>query len=250
MIEIEFPLNDFIEVKYNNSKDNDWPTPSPFNLRFSKRRLKDDESNAISGCGIYLISSNDTKEVVYLGMYRKINGNIIQDRWGRHLQTITGRGFNIGLGGQSNPNRRQTVLLNSIQAPELRKAIENAYSYSLNDRFRDTGYSTTPNRLRFASENWDSFGTANDREILDSLTFWFLRIRLPNNSDDAAKEVKTVEKSILKQFKPVCNREYKHSYHNEKRKYNSINSVTEAVRKAVKMVTRQDITYRIKLTNT
>lgn len=248
MIEIEFPLNDFIHVTDVISKDGGWPTPSPFNLRFiSSRTLADDRASAISGCGIYLISSNDTEEVAYLGMYRPIDGNIIQDRWGRHLQTITGRGFNIGLGGQGNPSRRRTKLLEGIQAPELREAIENSYSYSRDDRFRDTGYSTTPNRLRFASEKWKSFGPAKGSDILGSLTFWFLRIRLPNNSQDAKREVKAVEKRVLEQFKPVCNHEYKHACHNEQRKCNSITSITEAVREAAKMETKQDITYRIKL---
>lgn len=180
-------------------------------------------------------------------MYRPMSGNIINDRWGRHLQTITGRGFNIGLGGKKNPSNRRKILLEGIEAPELREAINHAYSYSLDDRFRDTGYSTTPNRLRFANENWKLFSPMNGNDILGNFTFWLFRIRPPINSEEAKREVAAIEKQVLQQFKPVCNDVYKHDLHSKLRSDNSIELITKSIRECAKFETGSDITHMIKL---
>ena len=245
MIELEFPLSDFVQVTALEPRDSDWPVASPFNLRFTSRQLSAAQAAAISGSGLYMISNG--LEVVYVGIYRPALGNIIADRWGRHLQTITGRGYNIGLGGR-NPDARKKELLNAVDADDLRSAIEFAHTYSQKDRFRDTGYNTTPNRLRFASENWNLFGTADGSDILQSLTFWLLRIRGTNVPGQAASEVQAIEKRILRSFKPVCNKEFKNDIHAELRIRNTIPAITDAIRDAANEITGQDISHRIQLT--
>lgn len=247
MIEQHLSLNDFIQAKEIPSKDINWPSNSPFNLKFKCKKLNDEQKTSIKGCGIYLISCNNTGEVVYIGMYRPIAGNIINDRWGRHLQTITGRGYNIGLGGKNNSTARRANLLDGVEVSELREAIDHAFKYSLKDRFRDTGYSTTPNRLRFASENWSFFGPANGNNVLDNLTFSLFSIRLQSNSEEASREVESIEKKVLKQFKPICNAEYKHFLHEKMRSNNSIDLITEAIREGAKIETGQDIAYKVTL---
>lgn len=244
MHELLFPLCDFIEVKTLQPKDTGWPEPSPFSLRFTSKRLTEVQAGAISGSGLYMISTGT--EVVYIGLYKPASGKIIADRWGRHLQTITGRGYNIGLGGR-NPTTRRAELLNAVNAEGLRRAIDYAYTYSQQDRYRDTGYNTTPNRLRYASENWGSFGTAQGSQILQSLTFALLRIRSTRTPDQAADEVKAIEKAILQEFKPVCNDEYNHVAHAALRPNNTVSSITAAIRQAVTERTGQDITHRVQL---
>ena len=244
MLELNFPLFDFVQVKALQPKDIGWPEPSPFNLRFNSRRLKEVQAGAISGSGIYMISAGP--EVVYIGLYKPASGNIITDRWGRHLQTITGRGYNIGLGG-TNPAARRDELLNAVSAEKLGQAIDHAYEYSQQDRYRDTGYNTTPNRLRFASENWGAFGVAQGSEILQSLTFWLLRIRGTRVPGQAADDVKAIEKAILQSFKPVCNKEYDDVVHAPFRPNNTVLAITNAIREAATARTGEDITYRVQL---
>lgn len=244
MLELNFSLQDFIEVKAAPSRDIGWPIPSPFNLRFASRRLTDVQSAAISGSGLYLISKGP--EVVYVGLYRPLRGNIIADRWGRHLQTITGRGHNLGLGG-SDPSTRRAELLGAVSSPGLLQAIDHAYTYSQQDRYRDTGYNTTPNRLRFADENWGIFGGAQGEEILRPLTFWLFRIRNSEIPDQAAREVKALEKGVLRLFKTVCNNEYIHAAHASLRPQNTVQSITSTIRKAAIATTGHDITHRVQL---
>lgn len=244
MIEQNFALHDFIQVSSLPPKDVGWPVPSPFNLKFKSQELTDEQSTAISGSGLYMISKGD--EVIYVGLYRPQKGNIIADRWGRHLQTITGRGYNIGLGGR-NPEARRDELLDSVSADGLRQAIEYSYLHSREERYKDTGYNTTPNRLRFASENWDIFGQDESARILRSMNFWLFRIRVAATQEAAAKDVKAIEKSVLGSYKPVCNKQYIHSAHAALRRHNTVNALTEAIRSAALTTTGQDVTHRLLL---
>lgn len=241
MIELKFPLNDFIRVQNNPSRDTNWPTPSPFTLSFHKKALNPEHLAAISGSGIYLISSNE--EVVYIGSYKPTNGNIIADRWGRHLQTITGRGYNIGLGGKSSPEARRQKLIQSITADTLQEAVRNAHDHSCAERFKDTGYSTTPNRLRFASENWITFETAEDEKILQPLTFTLLRIKTPATQTEADHKVIEIERLLLQKHIPICNKEYNHIKHNQFRQHNTTDAITATLRSCAIKITGEDITH-------
>lgn len=238
-------LCDIIQVKSLPPRDVGWPTPSPFTLRFTSQPLTGAQSAAISGAGIYMISRG--AEVAYVGSYRPEMGNIVADRWARHLQTITGRGYNIGLGGR-DPAARCRTLLAAVGEEALRHAIRNAFIHSQPDRFRDTGYNTTANRLRFASENWDVFGAAQGLEILRPLTFWLLRIRKAPDPKVAAEDVKAIEKAVLREFKPICNKEYDHDKHNACRPINTISAVTDAINQATEARTRDGVTHLVQLT--
>jgi len=242
MIEQTFSLIDFIEVTSHIPKDTGWPTPSPFNLRFKRKAtLTPSQTAAITGTGIYLISSPN--EVAYLGSYRPMNGDILADRFERHLETITGRGYRIGLGGKANPNKRKDDLLSAIAAPDLRQAILSAFDHSRDARFKDTGVNTTPNRLRFASENWQLFGAEHSSRILAPLTIQLLRIRPAASQEQASREVRTIEKMVLETNKPLCNKEYLHSLHEGLRASNTAEIVIERVRQTAHQVTGSDITY-------
>lgn len=68
----------------------------PFNLNF-KSTIKDDRAN---GPGVYLISYKDSP--VYLVIFQLFRRNsIFNDRWLRHIETITLRGERVGFGANS-----------------------------------------------------------------------------------------------------------------------------------------------------
>ena len=77
----------------------------PFNLTFNTT-IKDNRAN---GPGVYLISFKGIP--IYFGSYRPFNrGNIFNDRWLRHIETITLRGHRVGF-GNANADMHQDQFL-------------------------------------------------------------------------------------------------------------------------------------------
>lgn len=240
MIKKTYLISDFLDVSVQGGGDQAWPTPSPFNLRFKKKRSQTvDQAAAISGAGIYLISV--TTEVAYLGSYRPIDGDILSDRLERHLETLTGRGCRIGFGGQKDPAKRLAAFLASVTEPGLRQALINAHEYSSKQRFRDTGVCTTPNRLRFASENWHLFGAEEPARVLEPFTFRLLRIRRAASQEQASREVRDIERLLLSTHRPLCNHEYKHAKHADMRSSNQVQAIVDRIRQVALQVTGSDI---------
>lgn len=234
------PLTDLIVAAARTpAKDAAWPTPSIFNLDFQVAHGAAHIAEALRGRGLYLISYGP--EVVYLGKYRPEEGRIVADRWGRHLQTITGRGHQIGLGGQRNPEARLDRFLQAVAAEGLRQALHNALQHSRLERFRDTGCNTTPNRLRFASEHWAHFGTAGSETILRGFEFRLLQIRSPEDEASARKAVGDIEDDVLGQWHPACNDEYVHAADAGRRAASTAHALVEAVRAAARVHTGHDI---------
>ena len=235
-----FPLSDLIIVETKTpTKDTAWPTPSIFNMNFRGTHRVAQIAEALRGRGLYLISYG--QEVVYLGKYRPEGGKIVADRWGRHLQTITGRGHQIGLGGAGNVQARLNKFLQAVAAEGLRQALCNALEHSRLERFRDTGCNTTPNRLRFASENWANFGTAGPETILRGFEFRLLQIRSPNDVALARQVVGDMEDDVLSRWHPVCNDEYVHQFDAQRRANNTPQALIEDVRRVALVQTGHDI---------
>jgi hypothetical protein len=72
----------------------------PFNLSFEIIKEKTDD---FSGPGIYMITFKE--EVIYIGSYSSKNNKIINERWDKHIQTLTCRGYRIGFNSKSNMAR-------------------------------------------------------------------------------------------------------------------------------------------------
>lgn len=241
-----FPLSNLIVAETKTpAKDTAWPTPSIFNLNFRSGSGAAQIAEALHGRGIYLISYG--QEVVYLGKYRSDEGNIVADRWGRHLQTITGRGHQIGLGGASNPQARLHKFLQAVASEGLRQALFNALEHSRLERFSDTGCNTTSNRLRFASDCWANFGTAGPETIMQGFEFRLLQIRSPQDAALARNLVGDMENDVLKQWHPVCNDEYDHQIDAHRRADNTPLALIKAVREAALVHTGRDIEYLVHL---
>ncbi|MEA9983541.1 hypothetical protein QN374_17005, partial [Herbaspirillum sp. RTI4] len=120
---------------------------SPFNLKFVC-------CQNLTGPGIYFISFNS--QVIYVGKYQPLNGDIFVDRWLRHIETITLRGYRVGFGESNNPEEKLRRLGEVIGNNSLRESLQHTYDHDLR-RFRDTGVVTSKNRVRFADENWNEF---------------------------------------------------------------------------------------------
>lgn len=246
MQERRFPLSNLIVAETQTpAKDAAWSTPSNFNMKFRSGSGAAQVSEALRGRGLYLISYE--QEVIYTGKYRPDEGKIVADRWGRHLQTITGRGYQIGFGGKSNPEERLDKFLQAVAAEGLRQALCNALEHSWRERFRDTGCNTTPNRLRFASENWAHFGRAGPETIMQGFEFRLLQIRSPQDEELARNVVGHMEDDVLKQWHPVCNDEYDHQKDALRRPGNTPQALIEAVRAAARVHTGHDIEFLVHL---
>lgn len=243
MDEVQLGWVDVIEVRQMSPDHPRWPVLYPFNLQFRKARQRSDHA-ALSGSGVYLISKGD--EVVYIGSYRPADGNIISDRWARHLETITGRGYRVGFGGE-NQSKRLDALTQAVNAQPLKDGIVQAFDEFRAERFRDTGYCTTPNRLRFASENWRDFGVADGSSIWRELEFRLFKIRSPENTRAGAVQVKEFEKAVLARFKPVCNREYVHQRHAQERSLSTLERVSQAVRNEAIIQTGSDFREMVRV---
>ena len=97
-----YDIRHFIRVEKISLYDANWPVPSPFNLRFKREQPGIEQDKVLKGTGIYLISLDD--QVAYLGKYQPANGDIISDRWARHLQTITARAMTSVSAGPNPPS--------------------------------------------------------------------------------------------------------------------------------------------------
>ncbi|MCK6372797.1 MAG: hypothetical protein L6Q69_01690 [Zoogloea sp.] len=182
----------------------------PFDLDIKSRPLPPDLSSALTGPSIYLLVFGS--RVVYAGKYRPIAGSVVEDRWFRHLQTVTLRGSAVGLGGLSNPERRLARLLEGVQEPSLRTLLTERLEVD-RGRFRDTGVNTTVNRVAFAAKHWAVFGSAQSASIFDGFSFHLFRLAGFNEQARADEAVSAVEKALLDRVFPRCNRQFVPSQH-------------------------------------
>jgi hypothetical protein len=77
-------------------KNISYATKYPFNLIF---RILPNKSNEFSGPGIYLIAFKEN--LIYIVSYSSSNPNIINDRWVKHIQTFTNRGYRLGFNSKT-----------------------------------------------------------------------------------------------------------------------------------------------------
>lgn len=153
-------IYDAIQVFFSNK----WGYP--FNLEF-KSTINDTRSN---GPGVYLISFKDSP--IYFGKYQPFcRSNIFNDRWLRHIETITLRGNRVGFGRKSKLDKVLPTLCDDLKAL-VEKLSEDELCYRLND----TGVVSSRNRRTFASKNWQQLSTATPENILDDFDFRYYKI--------------------------------------------------------------------------
>lgn len=173
----------------------------PFNIRFNDRSHEAGiPKRELSGPGIYTVSFD--REVIYLGKYQPYErGNILNDRWIRHIETLTLRGNRVGFNGTSNPSAKLNQLLQEVRSADLAAGLRQACPL----RFKDTGVVTTPSKIRFADQRWDRFSKSTPQEIFDGFEFSLMHLEGLTSTEEAKAVVTGIENSLLQRFNPPCN---------------------------------------------
>ena len=223
-------LEEIITVKPKKDKK----LPYPLKLSFSRNEDISKETKCdLTGPGIYLILFGD--EVIYLGKYQPVRGDILGVRWLRHMQTLTIRGSQVGF-----RSKKLNYLLRQVTNQNLCTALKRLHKNHRKEHFIDTGVVTSQNRIGFANENWDTFRQQNDNAILGN--FSIVLLRLTNLSSEKEKNrniiVSAIERSTLKCVRPRCNGRGMGMLSPERRECirskNTIKKVIEHARKAAK----------------
>ncbi|MEQ1486868.1 MAG: hypothetical protein ABL920_00110 [Methylotenera sp.] len=226
-VEKKYKLSKIISVDVASGKE-------PLNLKFKANKLDESNKSDFIGPGIYLISYK--AEVIYIGKYQPLNrGNILLDRWIRHLETITMRGFRVGFGKCKNKKTKFESIQRIQDMHPLLTEIENLYKYNCEQRFRDTGIVTSMNRIAFAGNNWNDFRYANDSGILSNFELRLFRLDDLDSEMKAKDCVTEIEKKLLYKFKPRINKEYHDKDHSVIRGQNTIEKIVAELKEIVKL---------------
>lgn len=162
----------------------------PFNLKF-KSTIKDDRAN---GPGVYMISFKDSP--IYFGKYQPFRrNNIFDDRWLRHIETITLRGERVGFGRNSRLDKVLPTVCDDLKLI-LNKLSKDELSY----RLRDTGVCSSYDRRVFASQNWSQFSAATPENILNNFDFRYYKIGNIQHAEQAKEVTSNIENAIIKEF--------------------------------------------------
>lgn len=110
-----YPLNQAIGVRLLEHGSECYP----FNLQFyDTSRAAGIPAKELSGPGIYTIAFQG--QLIYLGKYQPFErGNILNDCWIRHVETLTLRGNRLGFNGAKNPESKLKQLLGVVQSGTL-----------------------------------------------------------------------------------------------------------------------------------
>ena len=177
-------IYDAIHVSYSKT----WGYP--FNLKF-KSTIKDNRTN---GPGVYLISFKDSP--VYFGKYQPfMRNNIFNDRWLRHIETITLRSERVGFGSNSNLNKVLPTVCDDLKII-LNKLPEDELCY----RLRDTGVCSSHYRRAFASQHWPQLSMATPENILDDFDFRYYKIVSIQHAEQAKKVTSSIEDAVIKEL--------------------------------------------------
>lgn len=216
-----YSLSDLISVHRTTNQNN-----LPFTYKFKENKTSKDIRKVLAGTGIYLISWEG--EVIYIGKYQPTSGNIVADRWARHLETITFRGSSLGFGKTRNPAKRAKKLIEAAADQRLAEIIISTLTIEPS-RFSVTGYNTSENRVRFAGSKWNYLEKASEANILEHFQFSLFKIKPADSIAEAEKQISLIEVDTLKTFNPCCNKEFKKDLHSEHRIKNTFANISEEV---------------------
>jgi hypothetical protein len=155
----------------------------PFNLNFSINKNYN-QKKEFSGPGIYILTFK--QNVIYIGSYASRKSEIINERWKKHIMTMTNRGYRIGF---SSKTKRS----------QIPKNIKSFFEKSNKFRYYDTGTVTTIDRLTFA-DSYSHIFKSDDNSILSDFNFYYMQI-----SKCSSKDLKKMEKKLIEKFSPRCN---------------------------------------------
>ena len=172
----------------------------PFDLDFPLKK-RSDLDTLMRGPGVYQIFFKD--KLVYIGKFDTLNaGNVADERWRKHLETITLRGNRLGF---KSP-KAVDELIDLMDNEKLRKALT-AEKTRLKERLRDTGVVSSRNRMAFANKNWSTFSKLSDTSLKQLFTVDYYRFTHIKTVPKATDSANKLERALIKQYRPECNRE-------------------------------------------
>ena len=196
----------------------------PFNFEFKKREyaVNKDNKGEFHGSGVYLITNKE--EIIYIGKYMPYGkGNVITDRWIKHIETITNRGHKVGGFGKDKTRKKENPKYQTLKDIEKKDAEINNIVHIIKEAGRvvDTGFSTSVKRLEFANKHWDTFRVNKSSEfeenVLPKFQFHYMQIN-GYKKDELKVESRSikekeyyenlaslVETYLLWKYNPACN---------------------------------------------
>ena len=202
------------ESKKTKGKIKNYDYPFNFEFKKIKKVYKGDKKKVFNGSGIYLIKYK--KEIIYIGKYMPYGkGNVITDRWLKHIATITNRGHRVC--GFEKKNKKYELLEKIGFLVE--KGIDKYKAFVLKaGRMEGGDYSTSVKRLAFAKDNWHTFKeqdkTNFEKNVLPKFQFHYMQLN-GHKEGEIPDSVKTkeyyenlaslVETYLLWKYNPVCN---------------------------------------------
>ena len=193
----------------------------PFNVEFKKRKeaVNKDNKGEFHGSGIYLITYKE--EIIYIGKYMPYGkGNVITDRWIKHIATITNRGHRVGGFGNEKIRNKENLKYPTLKDIEKKdEHIDNILELIKKaGRIHDTGFSISVKRLAFAEKNWNSFKEQREKyfeeNVLPKFQFHYMQLNgYKEGKIPASVKIKEyyenlaslVETYLLWKYNPVCN---------------------------------------------
>ena len=175
-------LFEFVIISEANVKNAKRKIEYPFNLDF---KIKTSKADSFKGPGVYAITYK--KVVIYIGSYSSINPDIVNERWKKHLMTLTNRGYRVGFTAKTKQH---------LIPSKFKVFFDRDEAFRLND----TGVVTTVERLTFASLHFDVFKDLNTETNLIDFDIYYYKIE-----DCKINNAKKIEKDLLVLFQPSCN---------------------------------------------
>jgi hypothetical protein len=170
------------------------PFDLDFRLKSSKRH-----SELMHGPGVYQIFFE--KILVYVGKFDTLNdGNVAEERWRKHLETITLRGNRVGF---TSPKSVQK-LIDLMCDKKLISALT-VEKKNLKKRLRDTGVVSSQNRICFANKNWSKFSKLSKRSLGELFAVEYYRFININKKSEAERYAKMLEERLIDLYRPECN---------------------------------------------
>ena len=186
------------------------PSVSFMNTAFRCLNLDPEPFQAAGLYGIFFkVSADQAPSLIYVGLYRNgklgsgpiFGGNVLRDRWVKHIATCSMRGANVGIGQRT----AQTMRLDpdhdfaALGEPNVAGLI-----------VKDTGCNAGENRALFAKGQWSVLRDATGQDILPLFSFSYVRLSAfhgVESDDDIRRRVSAAENRVKKDLAPICNGE-------------------------------------------
>lgn len=157
-------------------------------------------TTAVAGAGIYTICFDET--LLYIGKFQgkkdiPFGGNVVRERWVRHMGTLTLRGRPVSMPGQSI-NRLANFDCHHPAVVGILGADRNVMS-------KGRGCVSSFNRALFAMQHWDTFSRL-DQQALGRFQFLYAQVQPSAVSEDwIRKAVSDLEHDLVARLQPPCN---------------------------------------------